>query len=200
MRFNFLQSLGFVIARLFRGSPTEAGIAQKDGNRQYRQTPTPEELEQRHAAFKIRKAQDDEKLRRVFEEASINGKRVVEVGDMVWWPSTERHLILAACQLEDGTYLALGYEEGGGVVVPQASQSSWVLSGLKALPILELDDDGIFVRFSNEHYLIAAYDYQYFPDTKTGVWVWRYIGRGCGGQAACRALAKRGFRLEIEQD
>ncbi|OGI22327.1 MAG: hypothetical protein A2808_01020 [Candidatus Moranbacteria bacterium RIFCSPHIGHO2_01_FULL_55_24] len=156
---------------------------------------SPEELRKQVEAFEQRMTRDTPKLRQEFEHAVIDGKRVVEVGDMVWWQNTDHTQLLAACRLEDGSFLVLGYDDGT-FVIPKPSRHSWVLSGLEVLPKLELDDGKINIHFGEEHYLMAAYSY----DENDGRHKWMYVGTGYSGDAALEAFAKHGMSFHAESD
>ncbi len=110
------------------------------------------------ADFRAREERDTPKIRKEFEAATIDGSKVVEVGDLVWWPQTDATILLAAVQLENGKFMALGYDNGK-FAVPEASCFSWALDNLTALPQIKLGDDCIEVWFATERYIMADHGY-----------------------------------------
>jgi hypothetical protein len=142
--------------------------------------------------FKLRKARDTENMRREFTEAVVVGRRVVAVGDMVWWPNVEATELLAACKLDDGSIVVVGRENGGLFVLPDASTESHLLAALTDLPRLELDDDGIFVWLTDESYLIVSHQY----DTASKTHRWQFFGVGCVGSIARKKFAAHGIHFD----
>ncbi|MEK7068625.1 MAG: hypothetical protein AAB964_02315 [Patescibacteria group bacterium] len=159
---------------------------------------SPEALRRQSEEFWVRVKRDTPKLRKEFEAAHVDGVKVVNVGDIEWWPQTDATILLAAVQLENGAYLALGYADGK-FEMPEASKFSWALDNLTALPKLKLDDDCIAVWFADERYIMAEHgcpNEEYRAGTPR--LRWRYTGIGSSGSTALKAFAKHGMTFSAD--
>lgn len=151
----------------------------------------PERLKRLADEFNVRKVAETVHVRERFANAVVNGKRVVAVGDVVWWPQTDATIVLGAVKFDDGTYAAIGLEADGSLVIPKHGRLSWPTKNFTTMPRLEFDDDGhIAVWFANERYIMAEHH------SRKG---WEYTGIGSSGSVALREFAKHGMSFSIEE-
>lgn len=146
------------------------------------------------AEFRARRAAQTPEIRERFANAIVDGKRVLEVGDIVWWPRIDRTIVLGSVKFHDGTCAVVGLEEDGTFVIPEAGRLSWPTRNLKAMPRLELGDDHIAVWFTDERYLMVGHEY-----VSPYVYRWKFTGIGSSGAIALREFAKHGMTFSAEQ-
>lgn len=156
-------------------------------------THSPDELRREAEDFWAKKEAQTPAIRKEFEQAIVDSNKVIEVGDIVWWPERNATQLLAAVRLENGKCIALGYDDGK-FSLPEASKFSWALNNLTTLPQIKLGEDCIEVRFTNERYLMAEFRYDKYPEPGK----WRYTGIGCSGGTALKEFAKHGMTFSAD--
>lgn len=159
----------------------------------------PERLGRLVDEFKVRKVTEMPQVRERFANATVEGKRVTMVGDVVWWGRVDATVVLGAVKFDDGTYAAVGLEADGSFVFPKPSRLSWPVDNLTAMPHLELDDDHIAVWFAKERYVMAEHKYVFDHDRQTGWYEWQFTGIGSCGPTALREFAKHGMTFTAEE-
>lgn len=152
-------------------------------------------------AWKQRVERETSGLREAFLSARLeDGSKVVEVGDLVWWPYIDRYqtYVLAGVRLDTGRCLALGYVNGAFVEPLDSTGKAWAFNNCTIPPSLEHDDDAILVSVTPELGLMAMFGSEY--GTNASPRTWRYEGICHSGDAAIRKFAEHGFSIEFSEN
>jgi len=153
------------------------------------------ELFKQHEENKRKQQKSTLEMRTKFENAVIDGDRIVEVGDMLWFYDSYTKAA-AAVRTESNKYLVLGYINGI-FEIPKLCKFSWVLDILDHLPYLKLDGEGyIEVWFEESQYIMLSC---VCTDWENGTYGWEYSGIGCCGNFALEKFSTHGVNFIVEE-
>lgn len=118
----------------------------------------------------------------------INGRRVLEVGDLCWYNAMQRTSILFAVRYEDDLTFDVISFDGLKFEPIEKGGFTEIIQDLTKLPQLEFDEGYINIYVKPEYYLIADSKY---PDYK-----WTIGGEGWTGCSAIQKFHEHGYGFD----
>lgn len=158
--------------------------------------PSTEELIRRYDEFKKRIPYKTIMIKERLAKQDFGGIEVAEVGDLCWWPDVSCDRVLIAVTLGNGKHIVVGYDDGVfSILSSDKGNYQMVLNNLQHLPVLELDDDCICIRFTRSRQLLVQYHLTDYQHWKRG---WNAAGFGWSDSAACKKFAEHGMSFSAE--